>query len=475
MIDPNNPTNLNPQDLSDQQNAQVDPSFLPKGSNVYIRTMNTDLSNLKNQGGEALPYVENPVVVPEFSSPVGPTMTTTDAPAPIAYPSPSPIPPTIPSVEAVAPVAMTESPVAFMPTTPPEIKNDFSQNITANPEPMIMPTEIPVVNPIAEMQPSTLDNLKQKINELNPSLNPEPLKDVSLNNDPINIDNLSANLNTDLENPTTFENIGLISDINPKGKEPKSKSKLILIAGALGLILLIAIIIFVIRPKMMSPKISLNPLEDKNNLTPPTTLVAEIPATLTPFLRINNPFEVSNLNIDISRLTQVTDQIKTEGNSLLAPNTFKVIVPKIKNEYLTSIEIANLLLENLPQSLITNLGEKYLLYAFYGEVHPALGIILQVKSDALESVKTELLAWETNRNMVKNTSKLWLFTPKTSKAKTFKESELLSATIRSFEYPEKEASLSYTLWNNYIIITTSLESMSSALTHVQNGDTPVIK
>jgi hypothetical protein len=68
-----------------------------------------------------------------------------------------------------------------------------------------------------------------------------------------------------------------------------------------------------------------------------------------------------------------------------------------------------------------------------------------------------------------------LFSPKTPKTKTFKASEILGATVRSFEYPEKEAALTYAFYNNYIIITTSLESVNSALIHIQNGDTPVIK
>jgi hypothetical protein len=35
--------------------------------------------------------------------------------------------------------------------------------------------------------------------------------------------------------------------------------------------------------------------------------------------------------------------------------------------------------------------------------------------------------------------------------------------------------LSYAFYENYIIITTSLESVNSALLHIQNGDTPVIQ
>jgi len=64
MIDPNNQNTIPNSDM----NNQIDPNFLPKDSNVYIRTMNADLDNLKNQGGETLPYVASPVMPNDFSS-----------------------------------------------------------------------------------------------------------------------------------------------------------------------------------------------------------------------------------------------------------------------------------------------------------------------------------------------------------------------------------------------------------------------
>ncbi|MDD3808385.1 MAG: hypothetical protein PHG49_02520 [Candidatus Pacebacteria bacterium] len=64
----NDPNSQNNQDLNNQPNSQVDPNFLPKDSNVYIRTMKTDLNNLKEKGGENLPYIEKPANVNDFSN-----------------------------------------------------------------------------------------------------------------------------------------------------------------------------------------------------------------------------------------------------------------------------------------------------------------------------------------------------------------------------------------------------------------------
>ena len=89
MIDP---TNVNPNDLNAAANSQVDPNFLPKDSNVYIRTMNTDLSNLKSQGGEALPYVEAPVAIPNLNTSPTPVPNPMPVPPP-PMPAPMPVPP----------------------------------------------------------------------------------------------------------------------------------------------------------------------------------------------------------------------------------------------------------------------------------------------------------------------------------------------------------------------------------------------
>jgi hypothetical protein len=68
-----------------------------------------------------------------------------------------------------------------------------------------------------------------------------------------------------------------------------------------------------------------------------------------------------------------------------------------------------------------------------------------------------------------------LFSPKTPTSKTFKDDEYLGAKIRHFDYPGKEAAFSYAFYENNIIISTSIESINSAMNYLQNGDTPIIR
>ncbi|MDD3156007.1 MAG: hypothetical protein PHP14_00770 [Candidatus Pacebacteria bacterium] len=70
---------------------------------------------------------------------------------------------------------------------------------------------------------------------------------------------------------------------------------------------------------------------------------------------------------------------------------------------------------------------------------------------------------------------IWLFSPKTPIAKSFKDGEYLGANIRYFDYPEEEAALSYAFYQNNVIISTSVESISAAINYLQNGDTPIIR
>jgi hypothetical protein len=93
----------------------------------------------------------------------------------------------------------------------------------------------------------------------------------------------------------------------------------------------------------------------------------------------------------------------------------------------------------------------------------------------MEQIKTDFLTRETNKNIIKHTSDIWLFSPNTPTSKTFKDGEYLGAQIRHFDYPGKEASFSYAFYENNIIISTSIESINSAINYLQNGDTPIVR
>ncbi|MFA5230031.1 MAG: hypothetical protein WC422_01050 [Candidatus Paceibacterota bacterium] len=146
---------------------------------------------------------------------------------------------------------------------------------------------------------------------------------------------------------------------------------------------------FIIKPRMLSPKVAFNPTPNTSLLSPATTVTTTKPS---PFIMIKSGFQTNNLDIDISKSPEIVTQIKTEANNILPPGGLKVIVPKIKNQFLTSLEIVSAFVDNIPPSLINNLNEKYLIYSFYGEVHPALGIVLTVNNNMLDQIKADFLS-----------------------------------------------------------------------------------
>jgi len=372
MIDPNNPINLNPQDVSKANDSQVDPSFLPKDSNVYIRTMNADLSNLKNSGGESLPYVENPVVntgfnninnVPQNNTPVN-----------------------TPSVDLGSAIPKTEIPInTEIPNKPSEIEvPDFANlNQVLGPAP-IAPTPIVTEAVPTNTEPTTLENIKNKIDNLNVA----PIAKIK---DNANINNLSSNLNANLNDLIMPEEFSPIANVEQTQISTKSKSKILPLLLILGLAIAITLVfMFIIRPKMLSPKVSLK--TNSENLLMPATSITTTTTKASPFIPLNSGFQLNNLNIDISKSQEIVNQIKTEANNLLSPGEFKVITPKIKDQFMTSGEILSAFIDNAPMSLVEYLNDKYLVYSFYGEVHPSLGLVFKIKSDATETIKTDFMS-----------------------------------------------------------------------------------
>jgi hypothetical protein len=369
----NDPNSQNNQNLNNQPNSQVDPNFLPKDSNVYIRTMKTDLNNLKEKGGENLPYIEKPANVNDFSN-------------------------TLQNGQNNTPVNLQESDAITN-------ENKKDDNIFGNQD---FNTPTPDQNPQMPETPNvkqpenteqnvfdnqqfgvpgnenagSVNNIKDKIKELNTNPNAKPIdsRPGNWSEDPSN---------QDLSNLITPEEFNPMSNININESQPKKKNKLTLIISLLIVIIgIVLLFVFVIRPRMISPNVSLKTTSGGDMLSNSPTS-APVTTKASPFIALKNGFQLNNLNIDISKSPEIVDQIKKEGGNLLPPGTFKVIVPKIKDQYLNSTDISRAFIDNAPLSFTNNLENKYIIYGFYGEIHPSLGIVFQVKNDSIEQIKAE--------------------------------------------------------------------------------------
>ncbi|MFA5230032.1 MAG: hypothetical protein WC422_01055 [Candidatus Paceibacterota bacterium] len=214
MIDPNNINNLNPQNVNNNVSSPIDPDFLPKDSNVYIRTMNTDLTELKSRGGESLPYVETPTTV---NNPLPVNM-----PAETIKPQEMPKTPPIPSINSSVDFSNlpTIDPVAKPINNEPSLATSPNLND-------VFKEEAPVENH------TTLEGIKSKINELNTT--PNTTQNKSINN-------LSSNLNGDINNLITPEEFSPMANVDFNPTPARNKNKLTIMLLILFLMVVLVLV-----------------------------------------------------------------------------------------------------------------------------------------------------------------------------------------------------------------------------------------
>ena len=201
--------------------------------------------------------------------------------------------------------------------------------------------------------------------------------------------------------------------------------------------------------------------------TPETVPVTSITTTTKspkPFLNLNSAV-TSEMQISLHNSDLVKNHIQEKAlENLEEAGTIKIIEPTVKSQYLNNLEVLTSLVDSVPESLLQSLNEQYILYTYYGEERPTLGLILSLKSGSTESVAALMQDWEDSETLLKDTSNLWLFTNKTTKEKVFKNTDVSGAVARCFGFTEKEADLCYLVHNDHFIITTSLVSLNKAYT-----------
>lgn len=317
-----------------------------------------------------------------------------------------------------------------------ETPSPFSPSIPEQPNPNVF-NQTPVTNPTPEPPPF--------INPQGPNFTP-PSFEPNANNIPSDLANLTQ-----------------------PPQAPKS-NKLIPIIIIIATVLLGAVLgYFVLFPKFFAKK----PVE-----TPTTTTIEQPPVTMaptttlppSPFPMISPPYEKQNIALTIPQTTIVSAFKNTITQQTAAPETFTVLIPKFKDYVLSSDEIVSALIPKLPDNLkaIIN-GRKVLVYAYYGKVNPALGLIIDIGQDKVDLAKAEFANWEKGK-ILTDLANFWVIKPPTKTlSKTFKSETINGAEIRYLPYSGKETALGYAFFNNYLIISSSLESINSAVNHLQGA------
>ena len=257
------------------------------------------------------------------------------------------------------------------------------------------------------------------------------------------------------------------SDFTPS---PPKKSKL-LFPLILAVILVGVGVLgyFVIWPKISKKT---TPVVSTTTSTILTTVETTIPPTTTttlppsPFIRISAPYEKASVSIEIIG-NIVTNALRKDALASVSPaGTFKVLMPSAK-DLLTTKELVLSLIPNIPERLKNIVLEgKYLVYAYYGEVNPSLGLILEVDKENMEEAQNVFLSWEKGKIISDLSNFVLAEMPKKITCK-FKEAELMGAKVRFCDFGTKEKGIGYAFFDQYLVISSSLESLQSAINHLQ--------
>jgi len=205
--------------------------------------------------------------------------------------------------------------------------------------------------------------------------------------------------------------------------------------------------------------------------TTTTTVAVSAPTTtvppFTPYSQISGPYQKKIVSIEIAG-PSIASAIKE--SALVdpgTPGTFEVLVTKIHEDALTNEEVILSLIPNLPQRLKPFLlGRKYLLYTYHGEVHPSLGLLIDIGEENKEDVKSIFSAWAKGA-ILKDLSNFFLISIPKKSATAFAENVNAGAEIHYFLYSGQEAAITYAFFDRYLIISSSLESVNSGIDHLQ--------
>ncbi len=202
----------------------------------------------------------------------------------------------------------------------------------------------------------------------------------------------------------------------------------------------------------------------ETTIAPTTTTTTTLPPS--PFVRISSPYEKAPVSIKIIGSLVVASLKKEVLESPSSLGTFKVLMPLAK-DVLTTEEVVLSLIPNIPERLKNIvLDGKYLVYAYYGEVNPSLGLILEVDKENMEEAQNVFLSWEKGKIISDLSNFVLAEMPKKITCK-FKESELVGAKVRFCDFGTKEKGIGYAFFDQYLVISSSLESLQSAINHLQ--------
>lgn len=197
--------------------------------------------------------------------------------------------------------------------------------------------------------------------------------------------------------------------------------------------------------------------------TLPLTPYIEIPNNAA------TPLAISSLSVNFSNKTLATAilaMIKAEVNKATPVNTLKPIRIDYKGEHLDAVEMMAVLFKNVPVDLSSYLGNRYAVYSYYGNLGATIGFIIETTSP--DATKTGMTNWE-KKGMLDGAANLFLKTVVKPTTIAFKDRILpIGGTARYLTYKTANTELNYLVYNNYLIITTGKDNLEALVNNLAN-------
>jgi hypothetical protein len=385
--------------------GQEDNRFAPPPNNIFIRTMNSDIESLKENGG-SLPSFEAPNAT--YDQPVVPIQST---PTPPESPSVNPEPSANPFAQTIGPI-----PPPIVPPINPTIENILPpENINPEiPKKKKIPAWLLMILGIVILGGVGFAFYKFAW----PKLFKPKTPDIVLT---------GFKCGCDADNLPTCTSTGTGIDCSNAGN------------------------------------CACEQVTTTTTTTLPPTPYVEIPNNAT------TPLAITSLGISFaekSLATSILAMIKTEVNKATPVGTLKPIRIDYKGQDLDTTEIMAALFKNVPVDLSGYIGSKYAVYAYYGSLSPTLGFIVEVTSP--DAIRTAMTNWE-KKGMLDGVSNLFLKTVVKPSPVAFKDRVLpIGGTARYIAYKTKNVELNYLLYGNYLIITTGKDNLEALVNNLAN-------
>lgn len=256
----------------------------------------------------------------------------------------------------------------------------------------------------------------------------------------------------------------------PVSPPPKKKFLPFIIIGVL-IVGGAALGYFILWPKIFGTKKVVEITTTTVTIT--TTTTTTLPPS--PYVSLGAPYAKSFVNIEVKGNPTLSAIRQVALEEVSPPGTFKVLIPRVKGTALTDDEVILSLIPKLPENLKPFvLGDKkFLVYVYYGQINPSLGLIIEIGEENKEAVRPIFLNWEKKLQILKDLANFYVVKIPTQVGKAFKEVSNLGAEIRTFDYKGEEVDLTYAFFDKYLIISSSLESVNSALERLQRPLEPI--